>query len=235
MLSFVTSAWSKGETVKIMIVGDKLASPIEITCPDIVGQFNIWNGPGVGTRGPDGAQHPPAYLDPERTAGRFIDWPRGNATDLPSGMQRLEVTFYIAGRKTPVHDGKYLFAYEIDSVKRRGYIYLPRWRGSYISHGVEGNWFYASERWDELIMRIILAASEDSADSSSHGRFGCKFGTAKITNEGAIELYRSNEDGSTRLNYRYLPTSDLYDSVKDHVGEIAAGDEVEVSCWPPRS
>ena len=235
ILAVPTSSWAKGETVKIVIHGDSLSSPIEITNPEIVSQFNIWNGPGVSTRGPDGVPHPPAYLDPDKTAGRFIDWPLGIATDLPPKMQRLEVTFFIAGRKTPIHDGKYWFAYEIDTENQRGYIYLPRWRGSYISHGVEGNWFYASERWDELMMPTIQEASESASDSSSRDRFDCIFGTGLITKNGAIELYRLDESGNTTLNYRYHPTDAVYESIKEHIGHVAPGEEVEVSCWPPRS
>ncbi len=235
ILTSPTTGWSKGETVKIVIAGDNISSPIEITSPEILRQFNIWNGPGVSTRGPDGVSHPPAYIDPDKTSGRFIDWPRGIATDPPAGMQRLEVTFFIGGPIDPVHNGKYLFAYEIDTVKQRGYIYLPRWQGSYISHGVEGNWFYASERWDELIMPAIHQASEITSDTSSRDKFSCVFGTAKITSEGAIELYRRLEDGNTRLNYRYPPTSELYDSVKEHIGDVEPGEEIEVSCWPSRS
>ncbi len=69
ILIIPATGWSKGETTKIVIEGDNLSSPVEITSTDIVGQFNIWNGPGVSTRGPDGVPHPPAYLDQTRSAG----------------------------------------------------------------------------------------------------------------------------------------------------------------------
>ena len=95
LLAVSTLVWSKGPTIKIVIEGDALSAPIEITDPDILSQFNIWNGPGVSTSGPDGVPHPPAYLDPGRSAGRFIEWPKGEATARPSGLQRLEVTFYV--------------------------------------------------------------------------------------------------------------------------------------------
>ncbi len=110
ILTIRTIGWSNGETVKIIIDGDSISSPIEFTSPEIVRQFNIWNGPGVSTRGPDGVTHPPAYMNPDNTSGRFIDWPRGKATDPPAAMQRLEVTFFIGGPRGPVHNGKFLFA-----------------------------------------------------------------------------------------------------------------------------
>ena len=234
ILTIPTTGWSKGETVKIVIAGDNISSPIEITSPEILRQFNIWNGPGVGTRGPDGVSHPPAYLDPKRSAGRFIDWPKGMAA-RPAGLRRFEVTFHIGVPRDPNTVRKYVFAYEVDTLASHGYIYLPRWMNDLISHGVEGNWFYASKRWDELIMPAIHQASEITSDASSREKFSCVFVTAKITSEGAIELYRRLEDGNTRLNYRYPPTSELYDSVKEHIGDVEPGEEIEVSCWPSRS
>ena len=233
-LAVAANAWAKGETVKIVISGDGLSSPLEITNPDIVGQFNIWNGPGVTTVGLGGVPDSPAYLDPDRTAGRFIDWPLGIARDLPAGMQRLEVAFSIGGRLTPINDEKYWFAYEIDAENRRGYVYLPRWQGSYIRHGVEGNWFYASERWDELMMPAVSEASESTPNSSGQGRFGCVFGTGLITADGVIELYRVDEHGNSNLSYSFNPTDRTYGAIKEHLGEVVPGEETAVSCWPPR-
>jgi hypothetical protein len=163
ILSIPSVSWSKGELIKIVIDGDNTLAPIEITNPEIVRQFNIWNGPGVSTRGPDGVLDPPAHMDPDKTAGRFIDWPRGIVTDRPRGMQRLEVTFHIDGPTGPVHSGEYRFLYEIDTAKQRGYIYLPRSQGGYISHGIEGNWFHAAEPWDKLIMPVIKRALAEVA------------------------------------------------------------------------
>ena len=110
LLAQSASSWSKGQTTRIEIDGDGLSAPIVIADPDILNKFSIWNGPGVSTRGPDGVTHPPAYMNPDNTSGRFIDWPRGIATDPPAAMQRLEVTFFIGGPRGPVHNGKFLFA-----------------------------------------------------------------------------------------------------------------------------
>ena len=99
ILALPVVAWSKGETIQIDIDGADLTSPIEITDPAIVSKFNIWNGPGVSTSS-YGVPNPPAYLDPNRPAGRFIDWPEGIIKTRPENLDRYQVTFRIA-RRTP--------------------------------------------------------------------------------------------------------------------------------------
>ena len=183
--------------------GDYLLAPIEITVPDTLNQFNIWNGPGVNTRGPDGVPNPPAYLDPNRSAGRFIDWPKGMAAERPSGLQRLEVTFYIGVPREPNTAHKYVFAYEIDTSGSRGYIYLPRWKNELISHGIEGNWLYASEQWNELIMPIVAQHSTQSPVSVERGMLNCIVGKGSITADGTIEFYLLDEHGNKIGHYRY--------------------------------
>ncbi len=87
-------ASAKGKTVKIEIRGDGLAVPIEIIDQRIVDRFTIWNGPGVHTY-TKGALDPPAHLDPDKSQGRFVDWPKGIATGRPEGLRRFDVTFYL--------------------------------------------------------------------------------------------------------------------------------------------
>ncbi len=168
-----TTSWSKGETAKIEIKGDDLNSPIEITDPNIVGSFNIWNGPGVSTSGPDGVPYPPAYMNPHKTAGRFIDWPKGTAEQLPDGLKSYEVKFHIAGRDSESGVlGTYHVVYSFNPSVPRGYMYLPtqQERGAntqFIVHGVEGTWFYASAAWEELVRPIIGKAIKALADSGN--------------------------------------------------------------------
>ncbi len=234
MLTIPATGWSKGRTTKIVIVGDGLSTPIEITNPNIVSQFNIWNGPGVSTRNSDGVLNPLAYLNPNRSAGRFIDWPKGIVPERSPGLQRLEVTFYIGDSQLPDEARKYDFAYEVDSSNKRGYIYLPRWKNSLISHNVEGNWFFASERWDDLVMPIVTPVVPLSS-ISERGRLNCSIGTGLITNDGTIEFSLQDENGNKRGRYRYETTTERYSSVKAHIGELVPGEETNISCWPARS
>lgn len=155
------TVWSKGETIRIEVEGDNLPSPIDITDPEIVKHFNIWNGPGVRTRGPGGVPNPPAYLSPERSAGRFIDWPEGTVAERPGGLQRYEVSFYIGGREAGTEvQGVYSVTYEFDPATEHGYVYLPTFseqsrNTAFISHGVEGNWFRSSDKWETLVRPLI--------------------------------------------------------------------------------
>ncbi len=234
LLAISATVWSKGLTIRIAIAGDDLSAPIEITDQDILNQFSIWNGPGVSTSGPDGVPHPPAYLDPKRSVGRFIDWPKGMAAERPSGLQRLEVTFYIGIPREPNTARKYVFAYEVDSADSRGYIYLPRWKNNLISHGVEGHWFYASERWDELVMPIVAQLSQHSPSFVKRSK-SCKVGNGSLKTDGTIEFVLLDEHGNKMSRRRYEPTTHKYQSVKDHIGNVQPGEEIEISCWPARS
>ncbi len=235
LLTVPTTVWSKGQTIKIIIEGDALSAPVEITNPAILGQFNIWNGPGVSTSGPDGVPHLPAYLDPDKSAGRFIDWPRGIATDRPSKLQRLEVTFYVGVPREPKASRKYIFTYEVDASALQGYIYLPRWMNNLIAHGIEGKWLYSSARWNEIIAPIVAKQTIDLPPTSVRGNLNCIAGHGSFGEDGTIEFMRFNDDGIKISHWRYETSTEGYESVRKHIGDVEPGDDIEVSCWPPRS
>ena len=235
VLTIPSTGWSKGETIRIKIEGDNLKLPIEIVDSNILSQFNIWNGPGVVTRGPDGVLHFPAHLDSNGSYGRFIDWPRGIAAERPSGLQRLEVTFYVGVPQEPNATRKYVFAYEVDLSHQRGFIYLPYWKNNLISHGVELNWFFASKRWNELIMPIILQHSTNAPMFAERGKLKCKVGEGSLRADGTIEFVLLDENGNRTSRWRYDTSTAGYQNVKDHIGNVQPGEEIEISCWPPRS
>ena len=235
ILTIPATAWSKGETTRIKIEGDNLKSPIDIVDQSILSQFNIWNGPGTSSRGPDGVPLPPAHLDPNMSAGRFIDWPRGMAAERPSGLQRLEVTFYVGVPQEPNATRKYVFAYEADPSNQRGFIFLPYWKNNLISHGVELNWFYATKRWNELIMPIILRHSTNAPMFAERGKLKCKVGEGSLREDGTIEFFLLDENGNRTSRWRYDTSNERYQNVKDHIGNVQPGEEIEISCWPART
>src|SRR5437588_333976 len=100
MLSIAETASAKGKTVRIEITGASLATPLRITDPDIVGSFSIWNGPGVTVNGQQ------VHLDPRYQDGMFIDWPKGQLAQAPTGLRRYEVSFYCAFEH-PTEDVKF--------------------------------------------------------------------------------------------------------------------------------
>ncbi len=235
ILAVSTTSWSKGQNIRIEIVGDGLSTPIVITYPEILNRFNIWNGPGVSVRGPDGVKYPPAHLDPNKSAGRFIDWPQGMVTEQLPGLQRLEVTFFLSFPRQPSGERSYIFAYEVDTSELRGFIYLPMWSNNLIAHRVEGNWLYATEQWNEAIAPIVAAQTIDLPPPSKRGNLNCIAGQGSLGEDGTIEFMLFNEDGIKISHWRYEISTEGYESVREHIEDAEPGDEIEVSCWPPRS
>jgi hypothetical protein len=165
LLSWSSTAPAKGKTVRIEITGESLPAPLEITDPDIAGKFFVWTGPGVQINGEA------AHKDPQHQEGAFIDWPAGKVDALPEGLQHFVVSFYVQSSPEPDR-GKlaYVVAYDFDPGRRGGYIYLPtsddtsyptaRVNVTSIYHGVEGNWFRSSGRWEELVRPVIEKATQ---------------------------------------------------------------------------
>ena len=223
-LIFAASAsWSKGPTLRIEITGDGLSEAIVIVDPDILSLFNIWNGPT------------PAHPDPDQSDGRFVDWPRGMATERPSGLQRLEVSFVIGVPRQPDTERSYTVAYEVDGRDSSGFVYLPLWTNDLISHGVEGNWFYATERWNEVIAPIVAKHTGVLRVPSERENLSCVAGRGSLGHDGVVEFTLVDEHGVGTSRWRYGPTGERYGNVRKHIGDVEPGEEIEISCWPPRS
>jgi hypothetical protein len=161
MLSIAETASAKGKTVRIEITGASLATPLQITDPDIVGSFSIWNGPGVTVNGQQ------VHLDPRYQDGTFIDWPKGQLARAPTGLQRYEVSFYCAFEH-PTEEVKFCYGvtYAYDASSDHGYMYLPgpadkafKSNTPAIYHGVEGNWFRTTGSWERLVRPLIEKAT----------------------------------------------------------------------------
>ena len=157
-------SWAKGPTVKIEITGEGLASPVVLTDPKILTRFSIWNGPGVQVRNAAGRLESPAHLDPGRTDGRFIAWPKGRVARRANGRPRYWVSFSI-GRHPPEKKvlGVYVVGYDFAPARNPGSVYLPTAEEraenlKLIMHGVEGQWFHASAQWEELVRPHIEEA-----------------------------------------------------------------------------
>jgi hypothetical protein len=221
-----STAEAKGPVVRIEI-RDGVHAPLVISDAAIVDRFSIWNGPSVRTYDAGGVENPPTHvLDVDD--GRFIDWPAGVVRQHGVGLPRFEVSFYI---ETP-RDGlrEYVVAYEIDVSAKQGYMYPPRWENSLIRHGVEGDWFPASDRWDELVMPLAVKYMSDGAASDA-AEFRCA-GTARIDDEGTIDIQFSR-DGSETGRFRYTRDTEGYEKALAHLERIDPWIETKFSCWPP--
>ena len=138
----------KGPTIKIIIKGNDLPSPIEITDPKVLQDFNIWTGPGTSTN---------------EKEGLIVRWSAGTVTERPAGLPRYEVSFYAKHHQ----DGlDYVVYYEFDRSTGQGYVYIPGkdddwWERNTFSiyrsmYGpIEGHWFHTRRIWEDLANPLI--------------------------------------------------------------------------------
>jgi hypothetical protein len=229
-------AAAKGATTKIELRGDGIARPIEITDPQIVGRFSIWNGPGVSTAS-HGKQDPPAWADPAKVDGRFVDWPRGWADQRPSGLQRVEVTLFIGGTAARGFSdaGRYVFMYEVDPTAQHGYVYLPQFKNELILHFVEGNWLHAAQAWDATMLPLVARATAGDY-RAQRAEFGCAIAVGSISRDGTIELRGLGDpDRASGSSLKLRPADRLYAGFRALMGDVEPERETRVSCWPSRT
>jgi hypothetical protein len=70
---------AKEKTLKITVSGGNLATPVEITDPKILDNFNVWTGPGTSSN---------------EDEGFIVQWSRGATAEPPSRLSRYLVSFY---------------------------------------------------------------------------------------------------------------------------------------------
>jgi hypothetical protein len=129
---------------------------------------------------------------------------------------------------------KLIVGYEVDTAASRGYIFLPRWKNDLVSYGIEGNWFHASQRWDELVMPTVARHSAHSPGSIDRGELKCEIGKGLLSADGTVEFVLEDEQGNRMSRWRYETSTPGYQSVRDHIGNVEPGEEITISCWPPR-
>jgi hypothetical protein len=144
---------AKGRTLRIVIEGADLSSPIEITDPQILTTFNVWNGPGTSLNELAGQT---TYPD-----GFIIRWSQGSTAEPSKELPQYQVSFYTSDGKGP----SYVVYYCYQALTESGYVYLPgpaekwyRLNTSSIAHGIEGHWFHAWALWDSTAEALIRKA-----------------------------------------------------------------------------
>jgi hypothetical protein len=148
---------AKGRTTRIEVTGAELRTPVEITDPEILEDFNVWSGPGTFINGLEG------------TEGFIIDWPSGAVRGQPQRVSRYDVLFYVKYENRTAREQEdqlaYKVVYAIDSSSGEGYVYLPG-KGdepylrniNAIYRGHEGRWFHATAAWQRAVDRLIARA-----------------------------------------------------------------------------
>lgn len=139
-------AFAKGSPDKITITGPGLASPIEITNPEILNQFNPRDG-------------------------QFLDKDRRIVTETPEIGARYEVLFYFKETSGEFHLF-YALYYSSAPSRARGAIYLPqeneKWYGmNNETIARKSGWLYASPEWDSFMQHLLKDQQASSPTSRS--------------------------------------------------------------------
>ncbi len=127
---------AKGETTKIVVTGPGLAQPLELTDKEVLAA-NVW-------------------------AGEFVDWAKGKAVAPGANASRYLLQFHVrAPRMEPRM--MYVVRYAWDDSANRALVYLPgrgdEWYRLNVStilrDGLDGHWFYATDRWSRAVRRAL--------------------------------------------------------------------------------
>jgi hypothetical protein len=152
----------KGATTRIEIARGK-TPVLTLAGEQSAGQFTIWSGPGTSMTAADGTVSTPEH------PGDIARWSAG-PVERPRRLQVYQVRFYCAAgaiaesAASPSHQC-YGVRYAIDARSGQGYIQIPPANDAEfplnqqtILRGVEGSWFRASDRWEELVRPQLDAA-----------------------------------------------------------------------------
>jgi hypothetical protein len=154
MFSATAVVFAKGTTTRITINGAGLPSPVEVSDPQVLENFNVWSGPGTFANGV------------EETEGFIIDWASGPVTAPPNGLRTFELSFYVKYTDRPSSEQTdrlaYIVSYAVDPATGQGYVYLPgksdepyRLNTRAIYRGCEGRWFRANAAWQAAFRNVV--------------------------------------------------------------------------------
>ena len=145
---------AKSETARIEILHGKRPFLV-LSGADTAGQFTIWSGPGASVTAADGTVSTPVH------PGDIADWQAG-AVQIPRDVKVYKVRFYCAAGDEPARENApthlcYGVRYAI-AADGHAFIQIPavddkefKGNAQSIYRGVEGSWFRASLRWEELV------------------------------------------------------------------------------------
>jgi hypothetical protein len=144
----------KGETVKIIIQGADLKTPIQITDLKVLANIQVWSGPGTSSSVQSFDPKAPSFV---------VDWSQGPTVGPSKGLPHYEVSFYA---DMPSERLIYVVSYAFDAATGHGYVYLPgkndenyNLNVGTIVRGVEGNWFHSWTQWDGIAKPLIQSGS----------------------------------------------------------------------------
>lgn len=171
LLALPGQASAKGAITQIEIARGKHPL-VTLADQDGVADFTIWSGPGTQITAADGTVSTPVH------PGDIADWAAG-AVEAPRKATTYKVRFYCAATDAPPGPGAtryqcYGVRYAVDPKTGAGYIQIPaaddkEFPGNTQSllRGVEGQWFRASELWEQRVHPQIDAANAALANDNN--------------------------------------------------------------------
>jgi hypothetical protein len=157
--------FAKGPTLKLMIQGADLTTPVEIRDRKVLSNFDVWSGMGTHSNKPGFDPTTPSFV---------IDWSQGPTAEPSKAVPRYEVLFYAA---RPNERVVYAVSYVFDAVTGEGYVYLPGKNDenyklnvhSIIRH-VEGKWFHSWGKWDSIAQQLMESRRRQQSSTIASGR-----------------------------------------------------------------
>jgi hypothetical protein len=156
--------FAKAPTLKIVIQGADLATPIEIRDRKVLANFEVWSGKGTYSNEPGFDPSTPRFI---------IDWSRGPTAEPSKALPRYEILFY-ADR--PNERLVYAVSYAFDAVTGEGYVYLPGKNDENyelnvhtIIRRVEGERFHSWVKWDSIAQQLIQSRRREQSSTTASG------------------------------------------------------------------
>jgi hypothetical protein len=156
---------AKSPTLKIVIQGADLITPIEIRDPKVLANFQVWSGMGTYSNVPGFDPTTPSFI---------IDWSAGSTVDPSKALPRYEVSF---SADWPNERLVYALSYAFDALTGRGYVYLPGKNDKNYELNVhtiirraEGKWFHSWAKWDSIAQQLIESRKREQSSITASGR-----------------------------------------------------------------
>lgn len=168
LLVLVPPALAKGSPDKITITGPGLATPIEITDPEILHEFNPWDG-------------------------NFLDKDRRIVEETPKVNVLYEVLFYSKDTSGELNLF-YTFKYSPAPSSSRGEIYLPQEKDEgYVMNNEtiarRSGWLYTSAEWDSFMEQLLKAHQASGNASNLSIQFAWGIGLMIFVSVSAVTLW----------------------------------------------
>jgi hypothetical protein len=153
---------AKAPTLRIVIQGADLKTPIQISDEKVLASFQVLSGKGTYSNEP--RLEEPSFI---------IDWSQGPTVEPPKTPRRYEILFY-ADR--PNERLVYAVSYAFDAVTGEGYVYLPgkndenyQLNVHTIIRRVEGKWFHSWDKWDSIAQQLIESRRREQSSTTAGG------------------------------------------------------------------